>query len=122
VAQNIASAAYKGVGGGLRLPFRQNGTSCCAKGAINGLQTTLQGKAGHPITVMDNWEQPHTNASLLKFANHCYSVFRALQGHEKAFWKSRPGYLLLFYCGTYLHISTLYIALVTIVCSAPASL
>jgi len=42
VAQNITSAAYKGwvggwiggvdgVGGGLRSPFRHNGTSCCAK-------------------------------------------------------------------------------------------
>jgi len=70
--------------GGLRLPFRHNKTSCCAKGAINGLQTTLQGKAGRLITVMDNWEQPHTNATLLKPAKHCYSVFRALQGHEKA--------------------------------------
>jgi len=55
--QNITSAPYKGVGGymgwggvdrvggGLRLPFRHNGTSCCAKGAVNGLQTTSQAKA-----------------------------------------------------------------------------
>jgi len=42
--------------------------------------------------------ETHTNATLLKPAKHCYSVFRALQGHEKAVWKSRPGYLLLFYC------------------------
>jgi len=35
-----------GVGGGLKLPFRHNGTSCCAKGAVNALQTTLQVKAG----------------------------------------------------------------------------
>jgi len=59
VAQNIMNATYKGVdevGGGLRLPFRHNGTSCCAKGAINGLQTTLQGKASHLITVMDDSE------------------------------------------------------------------
>jgi len=55
MAQNIMSAAYKGggwVGNGLRLPFRHN-----------GLQTTLQGKAGFQITVMDDWEQPHTNAT-----------------------------------------------------------
>jgi len=37
VAQNIMSATYKEmggvdkVGGRLRLPFRHNGTSCCAK-------------------------------------------------------------------------------------------
>jgi len=28
----------------------------CAEGAINGPQTILQGKAGHLITVMDEWE------------------------------------------------------------------
>jgi len=68
------SAPYKGVGGVLRLPFRHNGTSCYAKGAVNGLHTTLQGKAGLLITVMDDWEQSHTNATLLKPAKHCYSV------------------------------------------------
>jgi len=47
---------WGGVGGGLRLPFRHNWTSFCAKGAVNGLQITLQAKAGQPITVMDNWE------------------------------------------------------------------
>jgi len=72
-----------GVGGGLRLPFRHNGTSCCAKGAINGLQTTLQAKAGRLITVMDDWEQFHINATLLKPAKHCHSLIRAQQGHEK---------------------------------------
>jgi len=98
MAQNIMSAIYKGVGGWvdgidgrLRLPFRHNGASCCPKGAVIGLQTTLQGKAGHPITVMDDWEQPHTNATLLKPTKHCYSFFRPLQGHEKVIWKSRPG-------------------------------
>jgi len=82
-----------GVGGGLRLPFRHNGTSCCAKGAINGHQITLQGKVGCLITVMDNWEQFHTNATLLKPAKHFHSLIRALQCHKKAVWKSRPGYL-----------------------------
>jgi len=72
-----------GVGSGLRLPFRHNGISCCAKGAVSGLQTTLQAKAGQPITVMDDWEQFHTNATLLKPAKHCHSLIRALQGHEK---------------------------------------
>jgi len=81
------------VGGGLRLPFRHNGTSCCAKGAINGVKTTLQGKADCPITVMDNWEQFHTNDTLLKPVKYCHNLIRALQGHEKAVWKSRPGYL-----------------------------
>jgi len=82
-----------GVGSGLRLFFRCNGTSCCAKRAVNGLQTTLQGKAGHPIMIMDDWEQFHTNATLLKPAKHCHSLIRTLQGHEKADWKSRLGYL-----------------------------
>jgi len=53
------------------------------KGAINGLQTTLQAKAGQPITVMDNWEQFHTNATLLKPTKHCHSLIGVLQGHEK---------------------------------------
>jgi len=82
-----------GVDGGLRLLFRHNGTSCCAKGAVSDLQTTLQGKAGHPIMAMDDWEQFHANATLLKPAKHCHSLIRALQGHEKAIRKSRPGYL-----------------------------
>jgi len=82
-----------GVGGGPRLPFRHNGTSRCAKGAASGLQTTLQGKAGRPIMVMDDWEQFRTNATLLKPTKYCHSLIRALQGHEKAVWKSRPGYL-----------------------------
>jgi len=42
---------------------------------------------------MDDWEQFHTNATLLKPAKHCHSLIRALQGHEKGIWKSRPGYL-----------------------------
>jgi len=82
-----------GVGDGLRLLFRHNGISCCAKGAVNGLQTTLQGKAGCLIMVMDDWKQFHTNATLLKPAKHCHNLIRALQCHEKAIWKSRPGYL-----------------------------
>jgi len=45
-----------GMGGGLKLPFRHYGTSCCAKGTVNVLQTTLQGKVGCLITVMDDWE------------------------------------------------------------------
>jgi len=78
---------------GLRLPLRHNGTSC-AKVAIHGPQTTLQGKAGHLVIVMaDDWEQLHTNATLLKPAKHCHSLFRALRGHEKAVWINRPGYL-----------------------------
>jgi len=87
---------------GLRLPFRQNGTSYCAKGAPNGLQTTIQTKVGQLITVMDNWEQFNTNATLLKPAKHCHNLIRALQGHEKVAWKSRLGYLQLFCCGVWI--------------------
>jgi len=57
MAQNIMTVPYKGVGGwadgvggGLRLPFRHNKTSCCAKEAVIGPQTTLQDKAGLLIT------------------------------------------------------------------------
>jgi len=84
------------VGCGFRLPFRHNRTSLVPEEPSHGIQTsetTLKGKAGHLVTVMDNWEQFHTNATLLKPAKHCPSLFRALQGHEKAIWKSRPGYL-----------------------------
>jgi len=91
-----------GVGSGLRLPSDTIGPVAVPTKAINGHQTTLQGKAGLSITVMDDWEQPHTNATLLKPSKHCYSVFRALQGHEKAIRKSRPGYLLLSYCGVWI--------------------
>jgi len=75
------------------LPFRHNGTSCEPKEPSLGLQTTLQGKAGHLVTIMDDLEQLHTNAPLLKLVKHCHSLFRAPQGHEKAIWKSRPGYV-----------------------------
>jgi len=85
MVQNITSATYKGwvgesrgkvkgVVGWLRLPFRYNGTSCCAKGAINCHQTTLQGKVGHPITVMDDWERFHTDATLLEPTKHCHLI------------------------------------------------
>jgi len=52
------------------------------------LQTTLQGKAGCLITIMDNWEQFHTNTTLLKPTKHCHSLIRDIQGHEKAVWKA----------------------------------
>jgi len=70
------------VGSGLRLPFRHNETSCHAKGVINGLQTTLQSKADRLITVMDDWEQPHTNATLLKppsIATVFLELYRAMK-------------------------------------------
>jgi len=56
----------------------------CAKRAVNGSQTTLQGKAGYLKTVMGDWKQLHTDATLLKPAKHCCILFRALQGLEKA--------------------------------------
>jgi len=42
-----------------------------------------KGEAGCLVAVIDNWEQLHTNGILLKPAKHCYSLFSALQGHEK---------------------------------------
>jgi len=60
-----------------------------AKEAINGSQTTLQGKEGRLIIVMDDWGKLHTNATLLKPAKHYYSLFRAIQGHEKAVWEKQ---------------------------------
>jgi len=83
-----------GVDDGLRLPFRHNGTSCCAKRADNGPQTTLQGKAGCPITVMDDWEQPHTNATLLKPAKLCYSILELYRAMKKPSGKAD----LAIYC------------------------
>jgi len=38
----------------------------CAKEAVNGSQTTLQGKASRLITGMDDWVQFHIIATLLK--------------------------------------------------------
>jgi len=64
--------------------FQAQWYQLCAKGAVSDLQTTLQGKAGQLITVMDDWEQLHNNATLLKPAMHCHSLIRVLQGHEKA--------------------------------------
>jgi len=57
-----------------------------------GPQTTLQDDTGCLVAVMDDWEQLHINATLLKPTKHCHRLFRALQDHEKAIWKSRPGY------------------------------
>jgi len=39
---------------------------------------------------MDDWEQLHTNTTLLKPAKHCHSLLGVSQDHEKAVWKSRP--------------------------------
>jgi len=65
MAQNIRSAAYKVVGGWEYGWGREGGwwaqvtiqtqcDQCCAKGAVSGLQTILQGKAGLSIRVMDD--------------------------------------------------------------------
>jgi len=67
------------VGGGLSLPFRHNGTSCCAKAAVSGLQTTLQGKAGHPIMVMDDWEHA---------VSHQYHLIKACQALSQSYQSS----------------------------------
>jgi len=75
--------------------FQTQWDQLCPKRAVHGPQTTLQGITGCLITVMHDWEQPHTNATLLKPAKHCHSLFRALQGHEKAIWKSIPGYSIV---------------------------
>jgi len=79
--------------GTIVLLFPHNGTSYVPKEPLHRPQITLQGKTGHLVTIMDNWEQLHTNATLLKPIKLCHSLFRALQGYEKAIWKSRPGYL-----------------------------
>jgi len=76
-----------GVGGGSGYPSNQ----LCGKRAANGPKTHYKAK----ITAMDNWEQLHTNVivTLLKSTKHCHNLFRVPQGHEKAIWKSRSGYL-----------------------------
>jgi len=48
-----------------------------AKEAVNGSQTTLQRKKGRLITVMDDWGQLQTNATLLKPAKNYHGLFRA---------------------------------------------
>jgi len=65
-----------GEGGGqwAQATFQTQWDQLCAKEAVNGPQTTLQGKAGHSITVMDDWEQIHTNATLLKPAKNYHSL------------------------------------------------
>jgi len=71
----------------------------CAKEALISPQTTLQGKEGRLITVMDDWGQLHTNVTLLKPTKYYYSLFRAMQGHEKAIWERQTWLFILFYCG-----------------------
>jgi len=72
----------------------------CAKGAANGPQTTLQGKEGHLIIVMNDWEQLQTNAMLLKLVKALLVFLELdLQSHEKAVWKNGPCYLRLFCYG-----------------------
>ena len=59
----------------------------CAKGAVNGFQTTLQSKAGRLITIMDNWEQlNHTNATLLKPTKYFQTL---IMQSSTGPWKSR---------------------------------
>ena len=75
------------------LVFSRCGTTqwdqLCAKEVFSDPQTTLQGKEGHLIIVMEDWGQLHTNATLLKPAKHYHSLFRAIQGHEKAVWEKQ---------------------------------
>jgi len=78
VAQNIMSATYNWTGGWwAQVNLQTQWDQLCAKEAGDP-QTILQGKAGHLITVMDDWEQLNTNATLLKLAKHCHSLFRVL--------------------------------------------
>jgi len=83
---------YK-VDGGIRLPFRHNGTICVPEKLSCDPQTTLQDKATYLVIVMKDWGQLHTNATLLKPAKHSHGLFKAPQGNEKGVWKSRLGYL-----------------------------
>jgi len=71
----------------------------CAKEAINDPKTTLQGKEGCLVTVMDDWGQLHTNATSLKPSKHYHSLFRDIQGHEKAIWEKQTWLSILFCCG-----------------------
>jgi len=66
---------YRWEQGGWRaqVTFQTQWDQLCAKEAIRGSQTTLQGKAGCLITVIDDWEQLHTNATLLKPDKLCQS-------------------------------------------------
>jgi len=56
--------------------IHENGTSCVPEEPSHGPQTTLQGKAGCLVAVMDDQEQVHTNATLLK--GQCYNM-KAMQ-------------------------------------------
>jgi len=71
----------------------------CAKEAVNGPQTTLKGKEGRLITVMDDCGELHTNATLIRPDKHYHSLFRAIQGHEKAVWGKQTWLSILFCCG-----------------------
>jgi len=73
-----------------QVPFRHNETGCMPEKLSHGPQITLQGKAGNLVAVMDDGERPDTHATLLKSPKHCHSLFRALQDHDKAIWKSYP--------------------------------
>jgi len=90
---------YKGAGGwavGHNVPNEPS--------IINGLQTTPQGKADMDAGLGADSHQGHlikACQTLLQFLVP-YRAMKTpsgnLQGHENAIWKSRPGYLLLFYC------------------------
>jgi len=67
-----------GVGSGLRLPFRHNGISCCAKGAVNGLQTTPQAKAG----------RPNNSHGLLGAVSHQCHLIKACQALSQSYQSS----------------------------------
>jgi len=49
------------------------------KGAVTQTQTTLQGKVGYLVAVIDDCKQLHTNATLLKPAEH-YKSFQSSKG------------------------------------------
>ena len=66
----------------------RGGEQLCAKRAVNGPQTTLEGKAGYLITVMDDWDQLHTNSyHLIKAHQTLPQSFQSSTGP----WKKPSG-------------------------------
>jgi len=64
----------------------------CAKGAVSDSQTTLQGKEGRLITVMEDWEQLLTNATLfIKPAKHCHNLLELYRAMKKPSGKADLG-------------------------------
>jgi len=76
-------AILEEVGGGLRLPLDTIGPVVCQKSHYKASKPHYMVKQT-AVSSYGQQEHLHTNATLLKLAKHCHSLFITLRGHTKS--------------------------------------